>query len=143
MVEAGFLFTKIALVDNAVAAVSKEIYVGTASANGITYEELEQKICENIILSGDNCTDNLMLELTEVVSLADLPDTDAECEYSDIDITPAVSYNPGGSSSLVFMRVCFVTNILTPGIGLGFHLPKTDDDKFSIISSTAFVNEPF
>lgn len=141
--ETSVVYTKIAMVNHAVSTVSKDIYIGTASSGTLTYDVLEQNICDNMVMSGDDCTSNLVLELTEIASLADLPDTDAVCEYTDIDIKPAVSYDPGGSSSIVFMRVCFVTDIFTPGIGFGLRLPKTDGDKFALVSSAAFVNEPY
>lgn len=141
--EMGYLFTKISMVNHAVSVVSKDIYIGTASSGTITYDDLEQKICDKLVIGGDDCTNNLLLELTEITSITDLPDTEADCEYTDLPIKPTVSYDPGASGTTVFMRVCFVTDIVTPGIGFGLHLPRTAGDKFSIVASTAFVNEPF
>jgi hypothetical protein len=141
--ELGYTFTKVAMVNHAVSVASKDIYIGSASLGTLTYDEIEQSICDNITIAGDDCTNNLVLELTEISDASDLPDTDAVCEFTDIAIKPTVAYDPGGSNSTIFMRVCFVTDIMIPGLGFALHLPETTDDKYSIITSTAFVNEPF
>jgi Flp pilus assembly protein TadG len=142
-IEMGYLFLKINMLNNAVAVVSKVIYTGAASDGSVTYEDIEDSICENIYFVGSNCAGNLHIELTEISSFSDFPTTVAECEDTDLNITPSVSYNPGSAKSIIFMRACFMTDILMPGLAFGLNLEKTANNKFAIISSTAFVNEPF
>lgn len=143
IIEMGYLFLKINMLNNAVAVVSKVVYTGAAADGTVTYEDIEESICDNIYFSGPNCAGNLHIELTEISSFSDFPTTAAECEDTDVNLTPSVSYNPGSAKSIIFMRACFMTDILMPGLAFGLHLEKTDNNKYALISSTAFVNEPF
>ncbi|EFO32306.1 putative TadE family protein [Roseibium sp. TrichSKD4] len=90
-----------------------------------------------------SCQSNLTIELTPVASYTDLPASDAVCHDKDVPIKPAVDFNPGGGSTIIFMRACMTVSILTPGFGLGLALPKTNSDRHQLISSTTFMNEPF
>lgn len=143
ILEIGYTFLKINMLNNAVAIVSKDIYTGAASNGTVTYEDIEESICNNIFFSGSDCTTNLQIEVTEVTSLQALPATGTECEVTNIALNPSVDYNPGTAKSIIFLRACYMTDILTPGLALGLHLNKTTDNKYAIIGTTAFVNEPF
>ncbi|MBO6918779.1 MAG: pilus assembly protein [Rhizobiaceae bacterium] len=143
ILEIGYTFLKVNMLNNAVAIVSKEIYTGAASNGTVSYEDIENSICENIYFSGSDCTSNLQIEVTEVTSLQALPTTGAECADTNVALNPSVDYNPGSAKSIIFLRACYLTDILTPGLALGLHLNKTNDNKYAIIGSTAFVNEPF
>lgn len=143
ILEIGYTFLKINMLNNAVSIVSKDIYTGAAAEGTVTYEDIEQSICDNIYFVGSNCTSNLQIEVTEVTSLTALPTTGAECEDTDVALNPSVDYNPGHSKSIIFLRACFMTDVLMPGLAFGLHLNKTSNDKYAIIGTTAFVNEPF
>lgn len=143
IIEMGYLFLKINMLNNAVAVVSKVVYTGAAADGSVTYEDIEDSICDNIYFSGTNCSGNLHIELTEISSFSDFPTTVAECEDTDLNITPSVSYNPGSAKSIIYMRACLMTDILMPGLAFGLNLEKTANNKYALISSTAFVNEPF
>ncbi|WP_162009353.1 TadE family protein [Labrenzia sp. CE80] len=146
--EAGLLFTRLAMLDNAVSILAKSIYIGEL-ADGIddgttSQDDVEKMVCAELYIVMPDCDENITVELTEVTSLYSLPTTDAECiDSMDLEINPAVTFDPGGSGSNVFMRVCTTVDVLTPGLGLGLALTKTSTDRFELISSTAFRNEPY
>lgn len=146
--EAGLLFTRLAMLDNAVSILSKSIYIG-ALADGIddgtiSQDDVEKMVCEEVYVVMPSCDEDITVELTEVTSLDSLPTSDVECiDSMDLEFNPAVTFDPGGSGSNVFMRVCITVDLLTPGLGLGLALTKTSTDRFELISSTAFRNEPY
>jgi len=145
--EAGLLFTRMAMVDNAVSVISKEVYTGTVSKgveNG-TYsqEDIEKAVCAETGSVIRNCENEITVELTEISSLSSLPASDAACRDSSLALSPAVTFNPGAANSIVFMRVCVTVNLITPGLGLGLNLTKTGTRRYQLVSSTAFLNEPF
>ncbi|MEP6355570.1 MAG: TadE/TadG family type IV pilus assembly protein [Hyphomicrobiales bacterium] len=144
ILEVGYTFSKVAMLNYSVSVATKDIYIGKASNNEITHDKIEQNICDNMsVLAGSNCTENLLLELITINDVTDLPNDNAQCRDEALNINPVVQFDPGGSSETVFMRVCFLTNVLVPGIGFGLQLPLEASGKYAIIASSAFVNEPF
>ncbi|MEP1443306.1 MAG: TadE/TadG family type IV pilus assembly protein [Hyphomicrobiales bacterium] len=144
ILEVGYTFSKVAMLDYSVSVTTRELYTGTAANGQIAHDEIEQNICNNMsVLAGSNCTANLLVELITINDVTDLPSDDAQCRDEALNINPVVQFDPGGSSETVFMRVCFLTNFLVPGIGFGLQLPVEASGKYAIIASSAFVNEPF
>ena len=143
IIETGWLMTKHALVDRAVANAARFVYTGAASTNeDVTRASLEGFICEQSSVIA-NCAENIALELTVIDSFDAIPETEAPCRESDVEIEPAVSFEPGASSEIVFMRVCVTTEVHMPLLGLGFAMAKTENGNHQFTSSLAFANEPF
>jgi len=142
-IELGFVMSKKAMLESAAAEVSRSIYTGAASEGLVTQEELQDWVCERIDLIYNHCEDNLSIELTVIDSFTDIPDSDAVCVDSDEDINPTVSFNPGTTNEIMYMRICLTTSIFTPGMGVGLALPKTENGKVQLVSALAFSNEPF
>ena len=143
MLELGWTMTRIALIDNAVAQASKFVYIGAATSGNPTQAQLEQFICDEALVI-HNCANNITVELTVISDFQSPPDWDAPCvDSDDVSIAPVVGYSPGGSGDIVFMRVCITTDLFTPGLGMGLALTRTDGGRTQIISSLAFMNEPF
>ncbi|XYK78564.1 MAG: TadE/TadG family type IV pilus assembly protein [Labrenzia sp.] len=145
--EMGLLFIRMAMLDHAVNTTSKSVYIGTVTQglanNTVSSDDLEQDICDLVGVVVPNCANNITIELTEIDNLVDLPDTDAACRDEGDEFEPVVNFNPGAGTSIVFMRACVTTDVYTPGLGFGLELSKTDNNRFEIISSMAFMNEPF
>jgi len=145
--EVGLLLTRMAMVDHAVNVVSKQVYTGEVSkgvaAGTITQSDLEAAVCDVTSTVIPNCQSEITVELTEITSLSSLPSDDAACKDATLELNPSVTFNPGVGNSIVFMRVCLTVDLLTPGIGFGLKLPQTDTGRFELISSAAFLNEPF
>ncbi len=142
--ETGLLYTKIALTDNAVADVSRSIYVGAAQSDGsVTSDTLKEDICDSIFIVQD-CLNNITIEVTTISDFNSIPTGGEICQDSfDSGPPPATTYSPGASSQISFVRVCVTTKIITPFLGLGLKLTKNANNRFEIISTLAFVNEPF
>ncbi len=145
--EMGMVFIRMAMLDHAVNTTSKSVYIGAVTQglanNTVSSDDLEQDICDVVGIVVPNCTDNITIELTEISSLVDLPATNAVCRDEGDDFEPVVNFSPGAANSIVFMRACVTTDVYTPGLGFGLALSKTDNDRFEMISSMAFMNEPF
>ncbi|MEO1152061.1 MAG: TadE/TadG family type IV pilus assembly protein [Pseudomonadota bacterium] len=142
--ETGWLMIKTALIDNAVAEVARTIYTGAAISDGtVSQSSLKDQICSRTVVIND-CLNNLTLEVTTITSLASIPQTGEVCrDGSDSVPKPVATYTPGTASEISFVRVCVSTEIFTPLLGVGMSMPKNSHGRFEIVSSLAFVNEPF
>lgn len=142
--ETGWLLTKTALIDNAVSEISRTIYTGNAISDAtITVDSLKQQVCERSFVIND-CLNNVTLEVTTITDLASIPATGEVCQDSASGLPqPSVTYSPGNASEISFVRVCITTKIFTPLLGVGMALPKNANGRFEIVSTLAFVNEPF
>ena len=140
MIETGWIMTKGAMLDYAVGKSARMIYTGQAPDQGV----LEAVICEEAQLFS-NCAENLNVELIIVDDFTSLPDTDVECTdaNAEAEIAPVVQYSSGSGGEIVLMRVCVTTDVLTPGLGLGMAMSKTGTGRFQMVSTMAFMNEPF
>ena len=141
--EMGVLMTKVTLLDLAAAEASKQIYIGAAASGTVTPEDLEETICETVSLIDKNCAGNLLLEMTPITDFSSLPNSKAKCVDKSTRVKPLVTVNPGVSDGIVYMRICLTTEIVVPGLGLGFDLVKTETGKTQIVTDIAFSNEPF
>lgn len=145
--ETGILLTRIAMVDHAVNVISKRVYTGEVTkgvaAGTISQSDIEDAVCEVTSAVIPNCKSEITVELTEITALSSLPASDAACQDSTLELTPTVNFSPGDANSVVFMRVCVTVDLMTPGLGLGLKLIKTSSGRFELISSVAFLNEPF
>ncbi len=139
MLETGWMMAKTAILDEAVAKASRQIYTGQAP----TKAALEAAICNEAFVFSD-CINNINVETTVISDFSSPPTTAVEClDSSDSTFTPTVTYSTGADSQIMFMRVCVTTEVMTPGLGVGLALGKTDTGRFQLVSSTAFMNEPF
>lgn len=144
ILETSWYYTRVIMFDNSVRTLTKDIYIGAVATGGFTATQLEQRICDEFFLSGDNCTTNLVLELTEVTDFTDLPNDEADCVAFDATgnaIRPLVDFEVGGGSSVIFLRACYATDFFFPGLEFALGV-GTEDERHNIISSTAFINEP-
>ena len=142
MFEAGLLFTRIALVEDATRTASRQIYTGAAQNGGVSQDDLKQVICDNTygFLS---CEDSITLEVRPINNFSSIPTNAAICDESGDDLNPIVQYTPGTPSQTIFVRVCVTVPVLTPGLGLGLALTKTANNNYAIVTSFAFESEPF
>lgn len=143
MIETGLLYTRIALLDDATSRAAKMVYVGSASGGEVDQEDIEDFICDAVGVFVTDCATNITVELSPITDFDDFPDTDVQCRHTDIEVEPLVGFNPGGGNTIVFMRVCTMTNVVTPGLGIGLQMSKDDENRVRIVSSVAFMNEPF
>lgn len=142
MIETGWLFAKLSLIDRAVANASRFVYTGAQLNNAaVTRESIEQFICDEAVIIAD-CTENVALELTVISNFSTPPTSAAPCREKDVDIAPTTTFNPGARQDIMFMRVCVTTDLFMPFLGFGLALDKTESGNFQFTSSTTFSNEP-
>lgn len=145
MIETGMILAKTTLLDLGVSAATKYVYVGAAASGTVTRADIKNEVCKFVSKLQPDCYENLIVELTEITDFGDTPENAVQCQEAgaDDDIEPTVTFRPGGSSDIMYMRICLTTNIMFPGVGAGLALTKTTEGNYEIVSSTAFVNEPF
>lgn len=144
IIELGLNMTKIAMLDYAVSNASKFIYTGAVQDGTPTQSEIADFICNKAVVF-TNCRNNIAVELTPITAFSAPPTNDAPCLDSDADpaLAPTVAYSTGNGSQIMFIRVCITTDILTPGLGAGLYMKKASTNRTQIVSSIAFMNEPF
>jgi Flp pilus assembly protein TadG len=143
LIESGLLFAKMAMLDFAAAGAAKFVYVGSASGGAVTQEDIEEFVCTRAGMFASDCAENIAVELQPLGDFTDDPGQAATCKDSDLEVQPTVQYTPGSGGSIVLMRLCLSTKVITPGLGVGLALDKTDTGKYQLISAMAFMNEPF
>ena len=145
-IEIGWTVTRTVLFANAVRQVSKQIYVGTAHDTGLDSSDLEELICDTYILATVGCKETLVLELIEISDVGDNPEDGNACVQRDDDgviIRPPVEFDPGGASSIIFVRACLVLDLLLPGLEYAVSASYQANNLNYMVATTAFVNEPF
>ena len=142
-IEFGIVLTKVALLENGAAKVSRTIYTGLASSGATTREQIEEVVCDTVSVFAPDCEDNIAIELTPVANFQSIPSSEAVCKNSSDPISPVTQFVPGVANEIVYLRICLSTQLMTPGLGAGLHLPQTDDGKVQLIAALAFSNEPF
>jgi Flp pilus assembly protein TadG len=138
--EVGWLVTKSTLLDRALDIAIRDIRVGDAAA-AKSQKALISAICDNLYVVTD-CASSLTVEMTRIMTKNDFPATDATCVDRDAGLSPIVSFTPGSRAEIMFVRACLVSDALTPYIGIAFHFVKDSKNGYSIVASSAFMNEP-
>ena len=154
--EIGYLQVKRSLMENAMMDLSREIYTG--QARGITADDALSIFCGRVdnVLDCQNSNGNLNDNLTiEVLSLSDYNNTaigQATCiDSSNATTTTKPLFENVDGGEIVYIRICATTNpiskntlsILIEAANFAMGIPKTSNDKFALITSAAFRNEPF
>lgn len=139
MVETGWLMVRSSALDNAVSQTARLIYTGKAPSKSA----VETAICDQVTVFR-NCSANVNVETIVIDNFWDVPESQADCrDAADEEYQPVTRYATGGSTDIVLMRVCLTTDVIIPGLGVGLALPKTDTGRIQMISSLAFMNEPY
>ena len=142
ILEGAWQFTRIALIENAASTVSRMIYTGQASSGSLSQSDLEKLVCDEVEAVVD-CNGDVSIEVTSISSFTDIPATNATCKDKDDSNPSSPGYNWTSGDDIVYVRICVTVDVLTPGLGLGLMLPKTGNDKYQVITSLVFRNEPF
>ena len=138
--EIGWLITKSTLLDRALDLTIRQIRVGATTAPK-SQQAMATMICDKLYVIPD-CSKALTVEMTKIASAADFPSNGATCVDRGDKFTPSVSFSAGGRAEIMYVRACLVSDALTPFIGIAFHFIKDSKGGYSIVSSSAFMNEP-
>jgi Flp pilus assembly protein TadG len=138
--EVGWLVTKSTLLDRALDFAIRDIRIGSATAPK-SQSAMAEAICARIYVVAD-CSNALTVELTKIASANDFPANDAVCVDRGAGMKPAVSFTSGARAEIMFVRACLVSDSLTPYLGIALRFLKDTKGGYSIVSSSAFMNEP-
>jgi Flp pilus assembly protein TadG len=138
--EVGWLFAKSNMLDRALERTVRQMRIGTSTAP-TSQAQMKTMICGQIYIVSD-CNALLTVELTRITKVSDFPAADATCVQRGGGVTPAVSFTMGARAEIMFVRACLVTDALTPFVGIALHFVKDSLGGYSIVSTSAFLNEP-
>ena len=137
--EAGWIMVQTIMLDRALDMTVRELRIG--SFVDPTQEKMRDSICDKAVVLAD-CRNTLALELIPIAGSSSYPTDAARCLDRSTDIEPALRFNPGRRTEMVFVRACYVVAPLTPRFALGLLLTKDANGDVRLISKSGFVNEP-
>jgi TadE-like protein len=139
-VELGMVTLHHSMLERALDMTVRDIRLGTGTAP--QHDEIKTMICARAGFI-DNCNDNLRLEMIQVDprSWTDIS-TDADCTDQSVEVTPVRSFVNGLENELMFLRACAKFDPVFPTTGLGQNMVKDASGQYSLVSTSAFVQEP-
>lgn len=137
--EMGWTMTKFMLLERSLDNTIRELRIGRSA--GFTHDYVKNLICDKSVILSD-CRTNLLVELIPMPLGTAFPSDNAKCVDRGAASQPVIKFDPGKRSEMVFVRSCYVTDPLTPGLGFGLDLNWNRDNGYFIITQSAFLNEP-
>lgn len=139
-IELGFVTMRHTLLERGMDMAVREIRLGTGTVP--QHDAIKDLVCENAIMVL-NCEQKLRLEMRPANPFAlQTLDTEADCTDAAEPAKPVRSFVPGQANELMLMRICYKYEPFFPKEFLGSALQKDASGEASIISMTAFVQEP-
>ncbi len=137
--ESGWLMTKYMMLDRGLDMAVREVRLGIEADP--THDVIRDKVCEYALILRD-CQTSLVLEMVTIDSIADIPSTASTCVDRSVEDMPAMAFNTGARSEIVYLRACAIVDPIFPGMGLGLQLPKDATGGYALLASAVYVNEP-
>lgn len=139
-VELGMISLNQAMLERAMDMTVRDIRLGTGTAP--QHDDIKDTICERAVFIG-NCKDHLRLEMIQLDPFAwsGIPGG-ADCIDKSEDVAPVRSFVNGRENELMILRACVKADPLFPSVGLGSNIPKDGAGQYSLIATSAFVQEP-
>ena len=144
-IELGFVTLRYTLLERGLDIAVREVRLGTGTAP--QHNEIKQIICENALMIRD-CDNTLRLEMrsADMRSFNSL-DRTADCTDAAEPTKPVRQFRAGPQgrleeNRLMLLRACLRFDPLFPDDALGSALTKDASGQSSIVSMTAFVQEP-
>ena len=143
--ELSFITLRHSMLERGLDMAVRDIRLGTGA--GLGHEQIKATICDNALMIS-NCNENLMLEMipTDIRNLGTLGNDvicrDKAAEADPLVDAPVSSINHGGQNQLMFLRACVNYDPLFPTMDLARALERDPSGQVSIVSKTAFVQEP-
>ncbi|MBZ8118682.1 pilus assembly protein [Roseovarius sp. LXJ103] len=138
--ELSFVTMRHTMLERGLDMAVRDIRLGTGTAPA--HDAIKQRICaESFVFN--NCEENLRLEMipTDIRNLGNLSDT-AQCTDRAETGDPVITFTPGQQNQLMLLRACVKYDPLFPGYALANALESDENGQISIVSMTAFVQEP-
>ncbi|MFK7751454.1 MAG: TadE/TadG family type IV pilus assembly protein [Sedimentitalea sp.] len=139
-VELGMVTLHHSMLERAMDMTVRDIRLGTGTAP--QHDEIKDLICERAGFI-DACGENLRLEMIQV-DPRDWSDINpnADCTDQSEDVAPVRSFVNGQDNELMVLRACAKIDPVFPTTGLGQNFVKDGAGQYSLISISAFVQEP-
>ena len=137
--ETGFIATRSVLLERGLDVATRDLRLGTDPT--IDHEKLKNQVCANSSILV-HCERDLILEVVEYDAASAYPQNQANCIDRTEEIAPTIAFNPGGRSTLMFVRACMIIDPIFPGLGISLGLQKDSSGGFQMVAYTAFMNEP-
>ncbi|WP_168990594.1 TadE/TadG family type IV pilus assembly protein [Aureimonas flava] len=140
-IEAGWIMVRSISLDRALDLAVRKVRINTADAPA-SQPQMKTAICANMGLVVPVCEKAMIVEMSVVKTASDIPTTSATCLDRGSSYEPSVTFTTGDRAQVLFVRACLVADPITPLMGLALRLPKDSLGGYSIVSSSAFMNEP-
>lgn len=139
-IELGFVTLRHTLLERGLDIAVREVRLGTGTAP--QHDDIKDLICENALMIRD-CDTTLRLEMRSAdIRAFNSLDTTVDCTDSSEPSKPVRDFTPGQQNQLMLLRACLRFDPLFPDEALGSALVKDANGQSSIVSMTAFVQEP-
>ena len=139
-VDLGFVSLQHGMLESAMDQVVRDIRLGTGSAP--QHDETKDRICTRAGFI-DDCANSLRLEMIQVDPQNWVaPSSQADCTDKSEEVSPVRAFVNGLDNELMIMRACVKIDPVFANFGLGANMVKDAAGQYSLISSTAFVQEP-
>ncbi|MEP2533406.1 TadE/TadG family type IV pilus assembly protein [Shimia sp.] len=139
-IELGILTMRYAFLERGLDLVVRDIRLSTGT--DFAHDTIRDEVCEHAAMIPD-CSNNLKLEMI-TLSLREWTGVPSEtvCTNRSEDVQPVTTFASGAENELMVLRVCAKVEPLFPTTGLGATFDVDSAGDYSLIASTAFVQEP-
>lgn len=139
IIETAIMFFASQVLETMTANASRLIMTGTEQNSGTSsLADFQQKVCPTSVLFMFSCA-NVSVDVQTVPTFSNVTFS------SPIDangiFTPPNNYAPGGSSSIVVVRVFYPWQLFVTG--LGYNISNMAGSKRLLIATAVFQNEPY
>lgn len=146
MGEAGAMMARSVMLERGLDIAMRDLRLGLATdrdADGdFDHDDMKILVCDGAFLIGD-CRTALLLEVVPMDDPTGLPVGAANCiDRRPEALDPVIRFEPGVPSQIMIVRACVVLDPVFPGAGLGALLPVDESGGYSIVTQSAFTNEP-
>ncbi|MEM9749422.1 MAG: TadE/TadG family type IV pilus assembly protein [Pseudomonadota bacterium] len=135
-IELSILMATNSTVSSALGAASRQIRTGQVQAGDLDRDDILNTVCDFLNNVG-GCDGKLYLEVRNFSQFSAYNSNEPIC--SDRGGEPP--FEPGAAGDVVMVRICYIYDVLIPGVGIT--LATIGDDKRAIVSTSVFRNEPF
>ena len=140
-IELGFVTLRHTLLERGLDMAVRDIRLGTGTAP--QHDQIKQMVCDYAGFI-KNCDQNLRLEMspTDLRAYSGL-DSTPDCTDKAEPTKPLRGFKHGTQNQLMLLRACYRYEPFFPDDFLGKALVQDSSGQASIVSMTAFVQEPF
>lgn len=139
-IELGFVTMRHTLIERGMDIAVRDLRLGTGTAP--QHAEIKDLICEHAMMVAD-CKTKLRLEMVPASMFAfQSLDTTPDCTDKADEAKPVRDFTPGVANQVMLLRACYKFEPFFPDEFLGTALTKDASGEASIVTMTAFVQEP-